>query len=155
LCSAYLDCKLDAWPTLLDDLALYCVQNKLKLVIGAKMSTHSSMWNETQPHSNRTAKVEQGIIHNNLFVFNTGSVPTFPSHIGKLIIDLTMSNDPACVTNWKVSEEVSHSDHRVINFSINDIKQTEAILRQNVRKDNWDAVSSDLRGAVPRDTPAR
>jgi hypothetical protein len=65
-----------------------------------------------------------------------------------------MSNDPACVTNWMVSEEVSHSDHRVIQFSINDIKKTEAILRQNVRKVNWAAVSSDLRGAVPRDRPA-
>jgi hypothetical protein len=55
-----------------------------------------------------------------------------------------MSNDPACVTNWKVSEEVSYSDHIVIKFSINDIKQTEAILRRNVRKVNWAAVSSDL-----------
>jgi hypothetical protein len=53
-----------------------------------------------------------------------------------------------------VSEEVSHSDHRVITFSINDIKPTEATLRRNVRKVNWAAVSSDLRGAVPRDTPA-
>jgi hypothetical protein len=52
LCSAYLDCKLDAWPTLLDDLALYCAKNKLKLVIGANMNTHSSMWNETRSHSN-------------------------------------------------------------------------------------------------------
>jgi hypothetical protein len=154
LCSAYLDCKLDAWPTLLDDLALYCVQNKLKLVIGADMNTHSSMWNKTRSHSNRTAKVEQGIIQNNMFLFNTGTVPTFRSHIGESIIDVTMSNDPECVTNWKVSEEVSHSKHIEINFSITDIKQTEATLRRNVRKVNWAAVSSDLRGAVPRDTPA-
>jgi hypothetical protein len=94
LCSAYLDCKLDAWPTLLDDLALYCVQNKLKLVISADMNTHSSMWNETRSHSNRTAKVEQGIIRNNMFVFNTDTVPTFRSHIGESIIDATMSRTP-------------------------------------------------------------
>jgi hypothetical protein len=65
-----------------------------------------------------------------------------------------MSNDPACVTNWIVSEEVSHSDHRVIKFSINDIKKTEVTLRQNVRKVNWAKVSTNLRRAVPRDTPA-
>jgi hypothetical protein len=65
-----------------------------------------------------------------------------------------MSNNPTCVPNWKVSEEVSHFDHRVIQFSINEIKQTEATPRQNVRKVNWAAVSSDLRGAVPRDRPA-
>jgi hypothetical protein len=114
------------------------------------------MWNKTRSHSNRNAKVEQGIIRNNMFVFNTGTVPTFRSHIGELIIDVTMSNDPTCVTNWKVSEEVSHSDHRVIKFSINEIKQTEATLRQNVRKVNWAAVSSDLRDAAPApsDTPA-
>jgi hypothetical protein len=94
LCSAYLECKLDAWTALLDNLALYCVQNKLKLVIGADMNTHHAMWNETQSHPNRTAKVEQGIIRNNLFVFNSRTVPTFGSHIGKLIIDVTMSNDP-------------------------------------------------------------
>jgi hypothetical protein len=52
------------------------------------------------------------------------------------------------------SKEVTHSDHRVIHFSINDIKKTEAILRQNVQKVNWAAVFSDLRGSVPRDTPA-
>jgi hypothetical protein len=154
LCSAYLYCKLDAWPALLDDFALYCVHNKLKLVIGADMNTNSAMWNETRSHSNRTAKVEQGIIRNNLFVFNTGTVPTFQSHIGKSIIDVTMSNNPACVTNWTGSKEISHSDHRVIKFSTNDVKKTEAILRQNVRKVNWAAVSSNLRGAVPRDTPA-
>jgi hypothetical protein len=156
LCSAYLDCKLDAWPTLLDDLALYCAQNKLKLVIGADMNTHSSMWNKMRSHSKRTAKVEQGIIKNNMFVFNTGTVPTFRSHIGESIIDVTMSNDPTCITNWKVSEEVSHSDHRVIKLSINKIKQTDATLRQNVRKVNWAAVSYDLRDAVPApsDTPA-
>jgi hypothetical protein len=156
LCSAYLDCKLDAWPTLLAYLALYCAQNKLKLVIGADMNTHSSMWNKMRSHSKRTAKVEQGIIKNNMFVFNTGTVPTFRSHIGESIIDVTMSNDPTCITNWKVSEEVSHSDHRVIKLSINKIKQTDATLRQNVRKVNWAAVSYDLRDAVPApsDTPA-
>jgi hypothetical protein len=53
-----------------------------------------------------------------------------------------------------VSKEVSHSDHRVIKFSINDIKQTEATLRRNVQKVNWATVSSDLRGAVTRDTQA-
>jgi hypothetical protein len=53
-----------------------------------------------------------------------------------------------------VSEEVSHSDHRVIKFSINDIKKTEATLRQNVGKVNWAEVSTDLKRAVPRDTPA-
>jgi hypothetical protein len=53
-----------------------------------------------------------------------------------------------------VSKEVSHSDHRVIHFSINDIKKTEAILRRNVPKVNGAAVSSNLRGAKPRDTPA-
>jgi hypothetical protein len=149
LCSAYLDCKLDAWPLLLDHLALYCTQNKLKLVIGADMNTQSSMWNVTRSHSNRTAKVEQGIIRNNMFVFNMCTVPTFRSHIGESIIDVTMSNDPTCVTNWKVSEEVSHSDQRVIKLSINKIKQTMATLRQNVRKVNWAAVSSNLRDAVP------
>jgi hypothetical protein len=154
LCSAYLDCKLDAWPSLLDDLALYCLQNKLKLLFGANMNTHSSMWNKTQSHSNRTAKVEQGIIRNNMFVYKTGTVPTFRSHIDELIIDVTMSNNPTCVTHWKVSKEVSHSNHRVITISINEIKQTEATLRQNVRKVNFAAVSSDLRGAMPRDTPA-
>jgi hypothetical protein len=45
-------------------------------------------------------------------------------------MDVTMSNNPTCVTNWTVREEVSHSDQRVIQFSINDIKKkTEAILR--------------------------
>jgi hypothetical protein len=118
------------------------------------MNTHSAMWNVTPSHPNRTAKVEQGIIRNNLFVFNTGTVPTFRSHIGEWIINVTMSNNPACVTNCTVSEEVSHSDHRVIKFSINDIKKTEATLGQNARKVNWAEVSSDLRRAVPRDTPA-
>jgi hypothetical protein len=65
-----------------------------------------------------------------------------------------LTTPPASLTNWKVSEEVSHSDQRVITFSINEIKQTEATLRRNVRKVNWTAVSSDLRGAVPRDTPS-
>ena len=105
LCSAYLDCKLEAWPSLLNELAQYCVQNQYKLVIGADTNTHSAMWNETRTHPRRTDKVEQGIIRNNLFVLNTGTVPTFRSHIGQSIIDVTMSNDVDCVTNWHVKKE--------------------------------------------------
>jgi hypothetical protein len=40
-----MDCKLDAWPAFLDDFALYCVQNKLKIVIEDNMNTHSANWN--------------------------------------------------------------------------------------------------------------
>ena len=154
LCSAYLDSKiLPAWPAVLTSLSAFCKMRKLKLVIGADCNGHSSFWNS--PDTNRRGEdIEIGIIQNDLFVHNQGHKPTFSSHLGESIIDITLSNTQDMVTDWMVSDEISFSDHKIVQFNINGVTEQPETLHRNIKKVNWREVAADLKEAVPAHTPA-
>ena len=152
LCSLYLDINLPVWPTHLQDLILFCSNKNKKLIIGIDCNAHSEMWGCSESNS-RGQHLEEYIIHNNLFVHNAGSTPTFSSHLGESIIDITLSNSPPLITGWKVSPAPSLSDHRIVEFHANQVQPgTEPLLR-NMKKVSWQTVAEDLRSAIPPRLP--
>lgn len=56
-------------------------------------------------------------------VLNTGNTPTFVTKIRQEVIDITISptNIPRYVSEWKASSEPSLSDHKIIEFRIEEI----------------------------------
>lgn len=148
VCSLYLDIKLPVWPSHLQDLILFCTNKNKKLIIGIDCNAHSAMWGCSDSNA-RGDQLEERIIQNNLFVHNVGSTPTFSSHLGESIIDITLSNSPPVISGWKVSRVPSLSDHRIVEFRANHVKPGPEPLIRNMKKVSWQAVAEDLRSAVP------
>ena len=151
-CSAYLDYKKPAWPPVLCDLVAFCSKNNFKLVIGADTNGHSPMWNS--PDSNpRGEQLEFAIIRNNLYVHNQGYRPTFSSHLGESIIDVTLSNAPSAVTRWQVCLEISFSDHKIIEFHVDGVEPQLNTQKRSFTNTDWKEVAKDLRNIVPDEFP--
>jgi hypothetical protein len=53
-----------------------------------------------------------------LEIVNRGSEPAFVTRVREQVIDLTLSSASIWqeIVNWRVSKEVSLSDHRIIRF---------------------------------------
>ena len=152
LCSAYLDINKNVWPDLLQDLTAHCARKLIKLVIGLDCNAHSPLWGCKDSNA-RGEHLDERIIQNNLFVHNVGSTPTFSSHLGESIIDITLSNSPPIVTGWNVSPDPSLSDHRIVEFHVHHIKPAPERLIRNFKKVNWPEMAADLSKAVPPSLP--
>jgi ribonuclease HI len=160
ICSAYFDRSvraLHSWPKIIDDLTAHCKSKNIRLIIGADANAHGAMWNSTSQDS-RADAIEQAIMRHDLYVHNIGDTPTFDPANGRgtalgTIIDITMSTDPTCITGWKVSDEISQSDHRVIEFELDNVCKADIVLSRNLKKVDWSNVARDLRAAVPFKIP--
>ncbi len=80
-----------------------------------------------------------------LYTLNRGNEPTFATCNRREVIDITICNSICyeLIRDWKVSDEVTLSDHRLICFSIAGTL-TNVIAGRNRRKTNWDFYKKDL-----------
>ena len=69
---------------------------------------------------------------------NRGCKPTFENANRKEVIDITLAsrNMGSAITGWRVSDEISMSDHNHIVFKIKG-RSTESRLYRNPRKTDW------------------
>jgi hypothetical protein len=60
------------------------------------------------------------IANSNLEILNQGSEPTFFNRVREEVIDITLSSASIWqeIVNWRVSKEVSLSDHSIIMFRV-------------------------------------
>jgi hypothetical protein len=116
------------------------------LLISADSNAHSALWGSTDQNP-RGDCFEEFIAENSLIVKNIGSVPAFVTANGKTrtIIDITITNLKLDinVTNWKVSNYATKSDHKLITFSI-DFVSTQTYEARNYRKANWPLIKEVL-----------
>jgi len=78
-------------------------------------NARSTSWHDTI--NNKGKHLEENISSKQLQIMNeTSTKPTFENRIGKSKIDLTIvtSNLLLRITDWKISEEESNSDHSII-----------------------------------------
>jgi hypothetical protein len=81
-------------------------------------NARSTSWHDTITN-NRGKQLEEYISSKQLHIMNDPSTKTtFENRIGKSNIDLTIltSNLLRRMTEWKISEEQSNSDHSIINY---------------------------------------
>ena len=93
----------------------------------------------------RGEKLEEFLISKQLFIMNEDSeMKTFQSNRGSSNIDLTISNNKLLkeVQEWKISEEESCSDHKIIQFCIgqHNVRQTGnniQCIKYIIREENY------------------
>ena len=126
-----------------------------RVIICADANARSSMWYSSFTDQRGTL-VEDLIQSSCLRVWNEGGQPTtFSSAAGRSNIDVTMTNDSdISVLNWRVWEEESMSDHRLITFGIEPRRGPHSTVGQSnslgegqsviIRTTNWAAFEESL-----------
>ena len=110
-CSIYLDITSNTYPAALDNLIQHCSTNDSKLVIGMDSNAHSVLWGEET--NSKGEWLEEFILNTNLNIENQGKKPTFIGRQTSTIIDITLTLNIVS-NNWKVTDEVTLSDHHTI-----------------------------------------
>ncbi len=140
LASGYMDINEDAPPAEFNLLVDYCNSKRIPLIMGVDSNAHSVTWGEKDTNP-RGERLEEWVVSNNLFIQNVGSTATHTPENGArdTIIDLTITNSRAkeMVKNWKVDDQITFSDHRMIRFSTKDVKQKDHHLTRSYSKANW------------------
>ncbi|KAJ8910213.1 hypothetical protein NQ315_014504 [Exocentrus adspersus] len=120
LCSAYLPYESPTPPPRqLMELVEWCKSNNLPLIVGCDANAHHTCWGSKDVNQ-RGQDLLEFLISSGLDILNRGTKPTFVTRNRQEVIDITISNSWSShlVTNWRVSSEVSMSDHRHILFNL-------------------------------------
>lgn len=123
-------------PRAVRDLARHCEEKGIEFVVGCDANSHNILWGSTDTND-RGQNILDFIIENNLTIYNTGGEYTFQTKNRKEVLDLTFGSIK-CLTDWEVSNEVSFSDHKYIDFSIDYANVVKNKFYRNPRKTDWD-----------------
>ncbi len=117
--SAYLDIEVNEIPVEL--LRLLAQHGQKPIILGMDSNSHSTLWG-SKDTNRRGERLEERIALHNLCVLNEGQTPTFVSPLGSTVIDVTLctSNIYSDIYSWHVIDEDEFSDHRRIEFFIDD-----------------------------------
>ncbi|XP_037932593.1 uncharacterized protein LOC119667375 [Teleopsis dalmanni] len=121
----------------LQQLTEYCRIRNLQWVMCCDANAHHTVWGSTDINT-RGESLFDYITTNNLMVVNKGNEPTFVNAIREEVLDLTLASTFISnnISNWRVLEENSLSDHKYIRFDLEgEVEDTFEI--RNVRKTNW------------------
>jgi hypothetical protein len=145
--SAYLPYDSDEPPPSgeLRDVVNYCCRNNLQLIDGCDANAHHIVWGSTGINPRGSSLLEY-LVSSNLNIFKKGNEPTFVVTNRQEVIDLTLGTDKVVdlVSDWRVSDETSLSDHRYIQFQVSDAEISKITYR-NPKRTNWESYREDLK----------
>ena len=146
VCSAYFpgDAEDAPPPQEVRDLIRDCEAEGLDLVMGCDANSHHTVWGSSNCNSRGEALLEF-FGTTSLGILNVGCKPTFRNSVREEVLDISLASGrvETKVRSWKVSEEVSMSDHRHITFELTDVKP-EIRLWRNPRKTDWVGYEEEL-----------
>ena len=141
--SGYLDIERPIIQEKLINIVNYAKENNFDIILALDSNAHSTVWG--MEHANqRGVEFEEFLAINELYVVNEGNIATFENAVRNSIIDITVTNKPSSITNWKVEEDLIYSDHRKITFEITSLIDTEEKSTRNLRNVNWFLFKSKL-----------
>lgn len=141
LCSVYLDITMSVKSQTLIKILEFAELYRYPLLMGMDSNAHNGIWN-SQTTNARGEALEEVINLFNLQIANSGSLPTFESHVGTSIIDLTLFNLELLhlgldINNWLVDNDTySFSDHKYIRYNIGNYSPILQFKR-NIRNVDW------------------
>ncbi|XP_018375419.1 PREDICTED: uncharacterized protein LOC108769110 [Trachymyrmex cornetzi] len=153
ICSAYFPHGEGMPPSELFRLVDLCQREGLPLLMGCDANAHHTIWGNTDTNE-RGRKLLEYLVTTDL-VLNRGNKPTFCVAGRSEVLGLTLCSRESVreVREWKVSDEPSLSDHRLITFRLSDLK-VEVKKVTNPKRTDWDSCQRNL-GRNLRDFPKR
>ena len=153
--SVYMAEENTAPPQIVEELALFCKQNNLALVLGCDANAHHVAWGSSDTNE-RGEDLLNFIASTDLAWCNKGHKPTFITRNRKEVLDITLATPEVFleIKDWTVSDTPSLSDHAMITFNLSIDKPAEHWYR-NVRKTNWEEYKLLLPGEISKLLPMR
>jgi hypothetical protein len=127
------------------NLVHHCEGRRIPLIIGGDFNAHDQSWGCVQGNA-RGDTISDFFATKNLLICNVDRVPTFHSHLGSSIIDLTIVNNAArgLIEGWGVSLVHSFSDHRYIKFSFK-ADTCQKIFKRSPKNTEWESLLGELK----------
>ncbi|KAJ8913176.1 hypothetical protein NQ315_009013 [Exocentrus adspersus] len=127
------------------ELVEWCKSNNLPLIVGCDANAHHTCWGSKDVNQ-RGQDLLEFLISSGLDILNRGTKPPFVTRNRQEVIDITISNSWSShlVTNWRVSSEVSMSDHRHILFNLETGTVPEEREYRNPKLTVWSTYKDSL-----------
>ncbi|XP_037930262.1 uncharacterized protein LOC119664997, partial [Teleopsis dalmanni] len=124
-------------PSEVQQLINFCKSTGRQLILGCDANAHHTVWGSSNDNK-RGEYLLDYIMTVGLSIANKGSKPTFINAIREEVLDLTLCTRgiEESIWNWRVSDEVSLSDHQHIRFEIPSISEKQDKVYRP-RKTNW------------------
>ena len=121
LASVYMpfDSKEAPPPNSMKELRQFCEVNNFYLTISSDCNSHHALWG-CEYNNKRGESLVDYILSNDLHVINTGSKPTFQVKNRSQILDITLASTNMLdhIENWKVTDRITVSDHKQIEYEL-------------------------------------
>jgi hypothetical protein len=116
----------------LESLVSFCKQNNFELLMGCDPNTHHLVWGSSDINVRGRALVEYRMTRE-LQILNRGSVPTFTTSRKEEVIDITFCTNSLVgkISGWRVSKEVSLSNHKHILFTLSGAQGSPITFRNS------------------------
>ena len=131
-------------------IVTFCEYGKLPMIMGGDVNAHHIAWGSTDINS-RGIDLNDFVLAHNLMVANIGDQPTFTARGRKEVLDATFTNRSATdlLSEWKVADEESFSDHRLITFILSTRPITIRGGRYLFSKTKWDVFKQKITEPLP------
>jgi hypothetical protein len=119
-------------------------KKEIPIIIGCDSNSHYEIWGSTNTNSRGAALIEH-LYGSHLEILNRSDKPTFVNRVRQEVIDITLSSTDIKleIYNWRVTTEVSLSDHRIIRFKI--ISDPRKLYEyRNPPSTDWQLFSNEL-----------
>lgn len=121
----------------IEKIVNFCKKERIPLIIGTDSNAHHIIWGSTDVNE-RGEELVQYLLTTDLMVLNKGSKPTFVNAIREKRLDVTLASSVISdqIHSWRVTDEETFSDHKLIKFYLKGSFPQRKPFR-NPRKTDW------------------
>ncbi|XP_054085716.1 uncharacterized protein LOC128921627 isoform X2 [Zeugodacus cucurbitae] len=147
------DDEVEPPPAILRKALWEARRRKVNAIIGSDANARHTVWGSSDINV-RGELLFNFISSVDLFICNRGNSPTFVTAGREEVLDLTLVSRDAVplISEWKVLNDHSFSDHRYISFNLDRACPVRKPFR-NLRNTNWVLYCRKLRSALPAAPP--
>lgn len=115
----------------------FCSSSNLELLVGTDSNAHHTVWGSTNINK-RGEELLQFLATSDLIILNRGRKPTFVNAVRQELLDISLATPGISdkIHSWRVTDEETFSEHKLIKFCLKDYAPQRKPYR-NPRKTDW------------------